>query len=711
MVSEKDVTDALRRVVDPELRRDVVSLGMIEDLKVSGGVASFTLNLTTPACPLRAEMEKSVRDAAASVRGVSRVDMNVSAHVVTTRTSNADAAALKGVKNIIAIASGKGGVGKSTVAVNLALALQASGAKVGLVDADIYGPSIPLMMGVKDKPQVRDETIIPPIAYGVKVISLGFFYKDETPLVWRGPMVAGAVKQLLTQVEWGDLDYLIADLPPGCLPAGTLVTMADNSQRPIELVKPGEFVMSYDGQRLVPRRVTGVLPQGRQRVFRLKTPNRTILASGNHPFLKYTGKGTRWCRLDQLKDHDRIVARACTDGGMRMQLPQLTHSKTFIDLPVETTPEFMQIVGHFVGGGFIKRQKGKGIVGLRICEPRGSKFREQYEWLYSKVFKCRIFEDNGGQKFAIASTPLAKLFAYLDLDHEAGSKRVPDWIFGLPLEQRLSFLRGYAEADGHIRYRNDTKNLPNEKGVYRTVQIIQNTVALESCNGELLRQIHELCLMSGLRATNLRREVLEGAKLPEGRTLESGESFSFEFSMKFDPANFKLARVKSIEPAGEMETYDLQVDEYQNFVANSLIVHNTGDASLTLAQTVPLSGVVIVTTPQEAALNIATKSLAMFRKLNVPILGILENMSYFICPHCGERTYLFSSGGGKRAASSLDVQFLGEVPLYPKIREQSDLGRPVAVSDPDSIEARVFKDVAYRVAGMLSIVAYETKAK
>ncbi len=303
MASSKDVTDALRGVVDPELHRDVVSLGMIEDLRVDGDVAYFTLNLTTPACPMRAEMEQSVKSAAASVKGIKRVEMKTAAHVVTTRTSSDQTAALKDVKNIIAVASGKGGVGKSTVAVNLALSLAASGAKVGLMDADVYGPSIPLMMGIRDRPQVRNETIIPPLAYGVKVISLGFFYKDETPLVWRGPMVAGAVKQLLTQVEWGDLDYLIVDLPPGCLPAGTLVLTAQNVPKPIEEIKVGEFVMSYDGQKLVPRRVLGVIPQGKQLVYRIKTPNRTILASGNHPFLKYHRK-TTWRKVAQLKPRD-----------------------------------------------------------------------------------------------------------------------------------------------------------------------------------------------------------------------------------------------------------------------------------------------------------------------------------------------------------------------------------------------------------------------
>jgi ATP-binding protein involved in chromosome partitioning len=177
--------------------------------------------------------------------------------------------------------------------------------------------------------------------------------------------------------------------------------------------------------------------------------------------------------------------------------------------------------------------------------------------------------------------------------------------------------------------------------------------------------------------------------------------------MKPDTAPFKLARITSIEPVGEAETFDLQVEEHQNFVANGFLVHNTGDSSLTLAQTVPLGGVVIVTTPQEASLNIATKALAMFRKLNVPILGIVENMSYFTCPHCGEKTYIFAQGGGKRAARALDAQFLGEIPIYPLIREQSDVGMPVSVFAPGSPEAAAFKDIAFKVAGMVSIVAYE----
>ncbi len=326
------------------------------------------------------------------------------------------------------------------------------------------------------------------------------------------------------------------------------------------------------------------------------------------------------------------------------------------------------------------------------------------------MFSCKTFDDNGGAKFAIESVPLAKLFVALDLNHKAKTKRVPDWVFGLPLEQRLAFIKGYSEADANIRHREMTKSLPDWRGMERVVTIVQDTVTIESTNRQLVQQMHELCAMSGLRANNVIEAFDKIRKLPNGRECYDVTSYSFGYSMKSDKSMFKLAKIKSIESIGEMETFDLQVDEFQNFVANGFIVHNTGDSSLTLAQTVPLGGVVIVTTPQDAALNIATKALAMFRKLNVPILGILENMSYFACPHCGERTYIFSAGGGKKAAALLDVQFLGEIPLDSKIREQSDLGNPIVVSDPGSPETVAFKDIAYRVAGMLSIVAYEAKA-
>jgi ATP-binding protein involved in chromosome partitioning len=349
--TEEEVMKALSGVKDPELGKDVVSLHMVEGVKVDGGKVTFTLNLTTPACPLRERLEESAKSAVAGVPGVKEVQMKTASNVYATR-DYADAEMLRGVKNIIAVASGKGGVGKSTVAVNLAVALAASGAKVGILDADVYGPNIPLMMGVKSGAEVKEEKIIPPVAHGVKIASLGFFYNEETPVIWRGPLVAGAVRQLLTQVDWGDLDYLVCDLPPG-----------------------------------------------------------------------------------------------------------------------------------------------------------------------------------------------------------------------------------------------------------------------------------------------------------------------------------------------------------------------TGDSSLTLAQTVPLGGVLIVTTPQEAALNIAAKALAMFKRLNVPILGVIENMSYFVCPHCGEKTPIFSTGGGRKIAEERGVDFLGEIPIGLAIREQSDKGVPIVAAMPESPEALVYKELAFRVAGMVSIVAFAKMRK
>ena len=705
MPTEKQVLEALAGVRDPELGKDVVTLRMVEDVRVEGGKVTFTLNLTTPACPLRTRLEESAKAAVAGIPGVKEVEMKTGSVVAATR-DYAGSEMLKGVKNIIAVASGKGGVGKSTIAVNLAAALAESGAKVGILDADVYGPNIPLMMGIKSPPEVRDDRIIPPEVYGVKVASLGFFYNEETPVIWRGPLVAGAVRQLLTQVDWGELDYLVCDLPPGCLPAGTMVLTASNIPKPIEKVEVGEFVLSYDGTALVPRRVIGVIPQGLQRVFKLTTPNREIVASANHPFLRYQ-KNNSWVRLDQLKVGDRLVVPNCVEGGRPMPLPKIEFNPAFIQLPTTTTTDFMRILGHFVGDGFLKRQKGRRrLAGLRICEPRGSKFRKTYEDLYRKVFRCKIFDDNEGQKFAIASTPLAELFAALDLDHKARTKRVPTWVYSLPLDQRLAFIKGYSEADANIRHRESNKSLPDWRGVYMMKSIVQDTAIVESTNRTLVTQIRELCLMSGVRSTNVKTRVRGHQALPEGRSASNVVNYGFQFSLKHDSRPFKLSRIKSIVPVGEAETYDLQVDQHENFVANSLLVHNTGDASLTLAQTVPLGGVIIVTTPQEAALNIAAKALAMFKRLNVPILGVVENMSYFVCPHCGDKSHVFSSGGGRKIAKERDVDFLGEIPIALAVREQSDLGVPVVSGLPDSPEAQVYKELAFRVAGMVSIVAF-----
>jgi ATP-binding protein involved in chromosome partitioning len=351
MVTVDQVLSSLKNVVDPELHKDIVSMGMIKEISINDGKVAFTLELTTPACPFNSEIERDVRAAMASL-GIKELNMRVTARVMEGRALSMDEL-LPGVKNIIAVASGKGGVGKTTVSVNLALALAKSGANVGLLDADIYGPSVPLMLGLRASPEVVNNKIQPPEIEGVKVISMGFFYEQSQQAgIYRGPIVSGIVKQFLTDVSWGELDYLIIDLPPG-----------------------------------------------------------------------------------------------------------------------------------------------------------------------------------------------------------------------------------------------------------------------------------------------------------------------------------------------------------------------TGDAPLTIAQTIPITGILIVTTPQDVAMNVAVKAIGMFNKLNVPIVGVVENMSYLQCPHCNEQVYLFGKGGGKRISEDFKIPFIGEIPLHPGIMESSDVGKPSVVSEPDSVQAHAFTKTAKVIAGRISILAAEIKAQ
>lgn len=218
---DKDaVLKALSQVMDPDLGKDLVTLGMIQDVKIDGNKLAFTVMLTTPACPLKAKIEKDCRDAIAEHLG-SEVDLQIKMDANVSTQRNSDINILPSVKNIICVASGKGGVGKSTVTVNLALALAKTGAKVGILDADIFGPSIPLMMGIEKgtRPEIRlikdKHYIIPLEAHGVKIVSIGLIVDERQAVVWRGAMVHSALKQFVTDVIWGKLDYLMIDMPPG----------------------------------------------------------------------------------------------------------------------------------------------------------------------------------------------------------------------------------------------------------------------------------------------------------------------------------------------------------------------------------------------------------------------------------------------------------------------------------------------------------------
>jgi len=216
VTTREDVLQALSSLHDPDLGRDVVSLGMIKDLTITGGSVSFTFELTTPACPVKAHFETASRELVGALPGVTQVEVRMTSNVRPTNSGGGGL--LPGVKNIVAIASGKGGVGKSTVSANLAVALAAEGARVGLLDADIYGASIPAVMGTAERPQLDTDTekLLPVRAHGVELISMAILTKSGgEAVVWRGPMVGKVVTQMLSDVAWGDLDYLLIDLPPG----------------------------------------------------------------------------------------------------------------------------------------------------------------------------------------------------------------------------------------------------------------------------------------------------------------------------------------------------------------------------------------------------------------------------------------------------------------------------------------------------------------
>ncbi len=212
-VTEDAVMKALSTVIEPELHRDLVSLNMIRNLKIDGNDVTFTIMLTTPACPLRGKMEGDSRAALARVPGIGQITVNWDSNVPSDRRIGDQIG--QNFRNTIAVSSGKGGVGKTTVAVNLAISLAMEGARVGLLDADILGPNVPMMMGREEMPPPANRKMVPAENYGVKFISMAFLVKPDQPLIWRGPMLHSAIRQLLTDVNWGELDYLIVDLPPG----------------------------------------------------------------------------------------------------------------------------------------------------------------------------------------------------------------------------------------------------------------------------------------------------------------------------------------------------------------------------------------------------------------------------------------------------------------------------------------------------------------
>lgn len=209
------VLKALQVVVDPDLHKDIVTLGFVKDLVLDGNRVALTIELTTPACPVKEQMREQAAAAVRSLPGVAEVDVQMTANVRSVSMPETGRTPLPGVKNVIAVGAGKGGVGKTTVAVNLALALAQYGSRVGILDGDIYGPNVPMMLGLHDQLATDGKRIVPAEKYGLQIMSIGFMTSSDAPIIWRGPMLHGAIQQFFREVAWQDLDYLIIDMPPG----------------------------------------------------------------------------------------------------------------------------------------------------------------------------------------------------------------------------------------------------------------------------------------------------------------------------------------------------------------------------------------------------------------------------------------------------------------------------------------------------------------
>jgi ATP-binding protein involved in chromosome partitioning len=214
-VTETSVLEALKAVRDPDLNRDIVSLKFIKNLRIDAGRVSFSIELTTPACPVKDQMREQARAVVAAIPGVTSVEIEMTAQVRAAVSADMGKAPVPGVKNIIAVGAGKGGVGKTTVAVNLAIALSQAGGRVAMIDGDIYGPNVPIMLGIHTQLVSDGQKIVPAEQFGIQLVSMAFLTGDDAPVIWRGPMLHGVIQQFFREVRWDAVDYLIVDMPPG----------------------------------------------------------------------------------------------------------------------------------------------------------------------------------------------------------------------------------------------------------------------------------------------------------------------------------------------------------------------------------------------------------------------------------------------------------------------------------------------------------------
>ncbi|MEC9302770.1 MAG: Mrp/NBP35 family ATP-binding protein [Acidobacteriota bacterium] len=214
-IDESAVLEALKEIQDPDLHRDIVSLGFVKQVSIDGEMVSVVIELTTPACPVKDQMRDQAETLLRQLPGVEKVHVEMTANVRSASSPDEGRAAIPGVRNIIAVGAGKGGVGKTTVSVNLACALARHGSRVGLLDGDVYGPNVPIMLGAKTQLETDGEKIVPAECHGIRTVSIGFLTQDESPVIWRGPMLHGVIQQFFREVNWGELDYLVIDMPPG----------------------------------------------------------------------------------------------------------------------------------------------------------------------------------------------------------------------------------------------------------------------------------------------------------------------------------------------------------------------------------------------------------------------------------------------------------------------------------------------------------------
>ena len=706
MPTVEEVLKVLSGVKDPELGKDVVSLRMIDGVKVEGGRVEFTLNLTTPACPLRSRLEEAARGAVAGIPGVRQVEMKTASNVYATRDySGADV--LKGVKNVIAVASGKGGVGKSTVAVNLAVALAGSGARVGILDADVYGPNIPLMMGITEPPSVRDEKIVPPVAHGVKVASLGFFYSEETPVIWRGPLVAGAVRQLLTQVEWGELDYLIADLPPGTGDASLTLAQTVPLGGILIVTTPQDAALNIAAKALAMFKrldapILGVVENMSYFVCpHCLPPQQTII----------TGDGLK--PISNVRVGELVLTHK---GRFRKVTANQVHDYegTLVGLVTKSAPppEFQVLLtqDHPVLTRHLSRNKDGATLA-------------QFAW-----------------------SPAASLTPAI-------GKRTTDLI-AFP---RISEIRDVTELQSIIEYRHRPKVL--------SIAIEKETMTLLGyylAEGDIIKRKKRgqcavrYCFGRGDRELAFATEVVKaGSALGYHPNLYMGKTgwrveiwsvslarwiakeFGTGASMKRVPLWMKL-----LPP----DKLDWMLSAYVNGDGNrGQFETRTKTVSVQLAESIRdialKVGYIPSVTVREGESNFQGRKvhakpifrvgfalskrtrhdkdfvyLRVKKSESTHYKGLVYNLEvdednsyctpYQSVHNCGEKTAIFSSGGGKKIAAERGVDFLGEIPLAVAIREQSDMGAPITSALPDSPEAIVYKDLAFKVAGLLSIVAW-----